>query len=135
MEGEINLKICYIAPKKDVCSGALVEAFSIKNKVACKFFTTGIVMLLACGNIFASATDDPIKKLGNDAIGYFQLSLTILAIIMALFECGKAMVEGDPKRIPSVVAKYGIAVICIYAIPFGYFKIKDAFGTLEAVIG
>lgn len=70
---------------------------------------------------------NPIEELGYGAIDITQFGLTILAIVMALFESGKAMIEGDPKKIPSIFAKYGIGVICIYAIPYVYFQIKNAF--------
>ena len=88
-------------------------------------------LLLNCGLIFAEEVKkeeiNPVAQLGNDAISIFQTALTLIAIIMALFEVGKAMLEGDPKRIPSIVAKYAIGVVCVYAIPYGYSKIKDAF--------
>lgn len=120
---------------------AWVEVYKTRNTKAIKFFIVAATLLANVNSVFAgevstpgaSSTDDsnPIKKLGTDAISMIQLCLTIIAIIMALLETAKAMLEGDPKRIPSVVAKYGIGVIITYAIPWGFFKIRDAFDGWE----
>lgn len=134
------MKIYYIRPVgPTLYEKALAEVCNCKNKKAAKVLLTGMCMLMNCGYILAEevskaeskAEIDPVKKLGNDAISAFQTALTVIAIIMALFEVGKSMVEGDPKRIPSIVAKYAIGVVCVYAIPYGYFKIKDAFDGWE----
>lgn len=126
------MKICYIRPNKPTLyERALTELSSCKNRKAIKLIVTGMCLLLNCGLIFAEEVKkeeiNPVAQLGNDAISIFQTALTLIAIIMALFEVGKAMLEGDPKRIPSIVAKYAIGVVCVYAIPYGYSKIKDAF--------
>lgn len=126
MKGEINLKLCYIPPSRPLYERAIEETRCIKNKKATKLFTMAMTLLLCCNNLLA-AESNPIKKLGYDGVSLVQLVLTFIAIFMALFEIGKAMLEGDPKRIPSIVAKYGIGVLCIYAIPTGYFYIRDAF--------
>lgn len=130
------MKIYYIRPVgPTLYEKALNEICTLKNKKVIKLITTGMCLLMNCGYVLAEEVSkeadkqqvNPINTLGNSAIDIFQTTLTIIAIIMALFETGKAMLEGDPKRIPSIVAKYGVGVICIYAIPYGYFKIKEAF--------
>lgn len=130
------MKIYYIKPVgPTLYEKALNEVCKCKNKKAIKLFVTGMCMLMNCGYILAEEMSkpeiDPVKQLGNDAISVFQTALTVIAIVMALFEVGKSMIEGDPKRIPSIVAKYAIGVVCVYAIPYGYFKIKDAFDGWE----
>lgn len=125
------MKICYIPPKTNDKAN---DNLYYRTKLAYKYFYTAAIMLVASNNILAKSTNDPLKDLGGSAISYFQYGLTVLAIIMALLESGKAMIEGDPKRIPSIVAKYGIGVICIYAIPFGYFKITEAFTSVKDVM-
>lgn len=136
MKGEINLKIYYIRPVgPTLYERALAELCSCKNRKAIKLIAAGMCLLLNCGLILAEETANeevnPVTKLGNDAISIFQTALTLIAIVMALFEVGKSMLEGDPKRIPSIVAKYAIGVVCVYAIPYGYSKIKDAFAGWE----
>ena len=119
------MKIFYIAPKKEY-QGALAELILIRDKRVVKCFTTAMTLLIACTNCMAKGSN-PVEELGYTAIDWFQLGLTILAIIMALFEVGKALLEGDPKRIPGLVAKYVIAVVFVYGIPTVFFKIRDAF--------
>lgn len=133
------MKICYIRPNKpSLYERALEEVCATNNKKAIKLFCTACCLLINYSYAFAqevvSPTPssepkelNPIEVLGYDAIDITQFGLTIIAIVMALFESGKAMLEGDPKRIPSIFAKYGIGVICVYAIPYVYFKIKGAF--------
>ena len=119
----INLKICYIAPK-DKYKNALSELMNISYK-ARKYFILAITLLIYTDCI--AKETNPVTELGFDAIGFFQLVLTIIAIVMTLFEIGKAILECDPKRIPSIIAKYAIGVICVYAVPVGFLKIRDAF--------
>lgn len=130
------MKICYIRPvEPTLYEKAFNEICTLKDKKVVKLITIGMCLLMNYGYVLAEEVSkeadkqqvNPINTLGNSAIDIFQTTLTIIAIIMALFETGKAMLEGDPKRIPSIVAKYGVGVICIYAIPYGYFKIKEAF--------
>lgn len=134
------MKIYYIRPnKQSLYERALQEVYTTGNKKAIKMFCTAFCFLINYSYAFAkdiassSPTDtqevpkNPLEVLGYDAIDMTQFGLTIIAIVMALFESGKAMLEGDPKRIPSIFAKYGIGVICVYAIPYVYFKIKGAF--------
>jgi len=117
------LKICYIAPKKNY-EGALKEIMSLNYK-ARKYFVLAITLLM-CMDCMAK-DNNPVTELGFSAIDFFQLVLTIIAIIMALFEIGKAIIECDPKRIPSIITKYAIGVICVYLVPVGFLKIRDAF--------
>lgn len=117
------MKICYIPPK-DKYKNALSELMNINQK-ARKYFLLAI-MLLMCTDCFAEEIN-PVTKLGFDAVSLFQLILTLIAIIMTLFEVGRALLECDPKRIPSIIAKYAIGVICVYAVPVGFLKIRDAF--------
>lgn len=137
------MKIYYIRPiKPTLYEKALNEVYSTKNKTAIRMMCTACCLLINYSYAFAnevvapSASPtptpeekpvNPVKQLGYDAIDTVQFGLTIIAIVMALFESGKAMIEGDPKRIPSIFAKYGIGVICVYAIPYVYFRIKNAF--------
>lgn len=137
------MKICYIRPNKSsLYERALKEVCASNNKKAIKLFCTAFCLLVNYTYALAqevvvpsespiAATEvkklNPIEDLGYGAIDITQFGLTIIAIVMALFESGKAMLEGDPKRIPSIFAKYGIGVICIYSIPYVYFQIKNAF--------
>lgn len=131
------MKISYIRPKGSISihQRLLNEIYFTKNKQVIRCLTAGITLLLSCGYAFAEEVSketkkpasDPLKELGFGAIDYVQFGLTIIAIVMALFETGKSLLEGDPKRIPSIFAKYGIGVICIYTIPWAYLKIRDSF--------
>lgn len=133
------MKICYIRPVgPTLIESAWAEVYKTRNTKAIKFFTLAATLLGNMNMVFAGEVEipnpddsNPIKKLGTDAISMIQLCLTIIAIIMALLETAKAMLEGDPKRIPSIVAKYGIGVIITYAVPWGFFKIRDAFSGWE----
>ncbi|MBU3812285.1 MAG: hypothetical protein H9893_11595 [Candidatus Niameybacter stercoravium] len=136
------MKICYIRPVgPTLIDKAFVEVYKSRNTKAIKFFVAAATLLSNVNMVFAGEVEptppkgdeenNPIKKLGTDAISMIQLCLTIIAIIMALLETAKAMLEGDPKRIPSVVAKYGIGVIITYAVPWGFFKIREAFDGWE----
>lgn len=136
------MKICYIRPVgPTLMERAWAEVYKTRNTKAIKFFTVAATLLANINMVFAGEVEapsapnpddsNPIKKLGTDAISMIQLCLTIIAIIMALLETAKAMLEGDPKRIPSIVAKYGIGVIITYAVPWGFFKIRDAFAGWE----
>lgn len=126
------MKICYIRPVgPTLMERAFVEVYKSKNTKAIKLFVIVATLLANVNTLLAEEPDNPIKQLGNEAISMIQLCVTIIAIIMALFETGKAMMEGDPKKIPSIAAKYGIGVILTYAIPWGFFKIKDAFAEWE----
>lgn len=135
------MKICYIRPVgPTLIDKALIEVYKTKNTKAIKFFVMATALLANVNMIFAAETEptqpklednNPIKKLGNDAIWMCQLALTLIAIVMSFFEIGKAMLEGDPKRIPSIVAKYAIGVVITYAVPWGFFKIRDAFSDWE----
>lgn len=126
------MKICYIRPVgPTLMERAFVEVYKSKNTKAIKLFVIVATILANVNTLLAEEPDNPIKQLGNEAISMIQLCVTIIAIIMALFETGKAMMEGDPKKIPSIAAKYGIGVILTYAIPWGFFKIKDAFAEWE----
>lgn len=122
------MKIYYIRPVgPTLLERAFMEVMKSKNTKAVKFFVIAATLLANVNSIFANNQDNPIQQLGVDAIGLIQLCLTFIAIVMALLETARAMLEGDPKRIPGVAAKYGIGVILTYAIPWGFFKIKDAF--------
>lgn len=129
------MKLSYIKSAKDaLIESVLMEVHSTGNSRAIRMFLFASIVLAYANRILAkeaTLVDNPITQLGKGAIGVIQLGLTILAIIMALFETGKAMLEGDPKRITSVAAKYGIGVILTYAIPWIYFEIKGAFDGWE----
>ncbi len=119
----------YYRPKKEDLSlyeRALNEASRLKDRRICKILIGALLFILCSANVMA-AGNNPVEQLGNEGISLIQLALTFIAIFMALFETGKAMIEGDPKRIPSIVAKYGIGVVMIYAIPKGFFYIRDVF--------
>ncbi|PHV72207.1 hypothetical protein CS063_01660 [Sporanaerobium hydrogeniformans] len=125
------MKIYYIRPVgSTLYERALTEVMTKGNKKAIRLITIGFTLMMCCQSLLA-ADENPVKKLGYDGIGLVQLIITFIAIFMALFEIGKAMLEGDPKRIPSIVAKYGIGVICVYAVPTVYFYIKNAFAGWE----
>ena len=124
---KLILKIYYIRPSGDnLYERALKEVYATNNRKAIRIITTACTMLLCCSSIYAKA-NNPVEELGYSAIDMIQVILTIIAILMAFFEIGKAFIEGDPKRIPSIVAKYGIGVICVFAIPGVFLKIKEAF--------
>ena len=121
------MKICYIrANRPTLYEKVLIEICNLSNKKAIRMLTVACAAMICCENIFAKG-NNPVENLGYEGINVVQIVITFIAVFMAMLECAKSLLEGDPKRIPSIVAKYGIGVMCVYAIPWGYFKIKEAF--------
>lgn len=121
------MKIYYIRPNKpSLYEKALIEISNVNNKMASKCLTVACAAMLCVENTFAKG-NNPVESLGYEGINIVQIVITFIAAFMAMFECAKALLEGDPKRIPGVFAKYGIGVLCIYAIPWVFFKIQKSF--------
>ena len=125
------MKICYIRPNKpSLYEKALIEISKVNNKMASRCLTVACAAMLCCNDVLAKG-NNPVENLGYEGINTVQIVITFIAIFMAMLECARALLEGDPKRIPGIFAKYGIGVLCVYAIPWAYFKVQKAFQDWE----
>lgn len=101
---------------------AINETHKIKSKWIQRALTTATICLINATTLLAETTEplqesNPLSLLGEQFIGLAQQLGVYVAVAMCLFEVAKALLEGDPKRIPGLVAKYAIGVLAIWSVP------------------
>lgn len=128
------MKIYYIPPvKAKLIEGAFKEVGSHKrfNPHIQRGVTIATVCLINATTLLAEEVAEeknPLKELGDGFIGIAQQIGLYVALAMCLFEVIKSLLEGDPKRVPGVIAKYAIGVLAIYTVPGLFGAIAKAFG-------
>lgn len=129
------MQICYIPynGRDTLVNRAYNEIKGIKDagkkKQVARLFSVGVVSLAMVGNTNASEKniEEVIKRLGKRLVSGVQFAGFYIALAMCTFEVIKALLESDPKRIPSIVARFALGVAGLYAIPLILESVKDAF--------
>lgn len=111
---------------------AINETRKIKSKWIQRALTIATICIINATTLLAETTEatkevNPLSVLGEQFIGLAQQLGVYVAVAMCLFEVAKALLEGDPKRIPGLVAKYAIGVLAIWSVPMLFGAIGTPF--------